>query len=155
MGIEIRIARSEDLDTVVGFSYALFQEDAGQRDPFTNLNWAKEEGHDYFRPMLTDPTHLVLVAIVENKPVGFLVGYLKNKYSVRPIDTAELHSMFVDKPYRGQKVGAALVEALLTWAKENGAERLSVSAYASNEGAIRFYKSFGFRPKNLSLEVGL
>lgn len=155
MNFEVRIAKPTDLDTIVGFSHKLFQEDAGQRDPFTNLNWAPEFGHDYFRPMITDETFLCLLAEVDEKPVGFLIGYLKKPSDVRPIHAAELHSMFVDQEVRSQKIGEALAQQFLQWAKENGSIRASVSAYASNERAIQFYQSLGFAPKSLSLEVGL
>ena len=63
--------------------------------------------------------------------------------------------MFVEKAYRSHKIGAALAQHFLEWTKARGAERVSVSAYAANEGAIRFYKSLGFQPKNLVLEAGL
>ena len=95
MDIEIRIAMPEDLDTVVDFSHKLFQEDAGQRDPFMNLNWATEHGHDFFRPMIIDDGCLCLLAEVEKKPAGFLIGILKKPSDVRPIHAAEL--FFVDR----------------------------------------------------------
>lgn len=152
---ELRAATPADLDTVVGFSHKLFQEDAGQRDPFMNLNWAPEFGHDYFRPMITDDGYLCLLAEIEEKAVGFLIGYLKKPSDVRPIKSAELHSMFVDQEVRGQKIGEALAQHFLQWAKENGSIRASVSAYAANVRAIQFYQSLGFAPKNISLEIGL
>lgn len=155
MTFKIRVATPADLDMIVQFSHGLFQEDAGQRDPYTNLNWANEHGHDYFRPMIPDETFLCLVAEVEQKPVGFLIGYLKKPSDVRPIHAAELHSMFVNEAFRGQKIGESLVKLLFNWAKENGTQRLSVSAYAANDKAIKFYKSLGFMPKNVVLEVGL
>ena len=155
MAFTVREATPADLDAIVGFSHKLFQEDAGQRDPFMNLNWANEHGHDYFRPMIPDETFLCLLAEVEQSSVGFLIGYLKNPSDVRPIHAAELHSMFVNEDFRSQKIGEALVRYFLNWAKENGTQRVSVSAYAANDRAIRFYKSLGFVPKSLVLEVGL
>ncbi len=151
----IRTATPADLDTVVGFSHKLFQEDAGQRDPFTNIDWAPEHGHDYFRPMINDDQFLCLLAEVDQNSVGFLIGYLKKPSDVRPIKAAELHSMFVDKAFRSQKIGEGLAQRFLEWAKENGSIRASVSAYAANVRAIAFYESMGFAPKNVSLEIGL
>ena len=152
---EIRTATPADLDTIVGFSHKLFQEDAGQRDQFTNINWAPEFGHDYFRPMISNDTFLCLLAFIEKKAVGFLIGYLKKPSDVRPINAAELHSMFVDKEVRSQKIGEALAQHFLQWAEENGSIRASVSAYAANVRAIKFYESLGFAKKNVSLEIGL
>ena len=155
MTLQIKAATPADLDTIVEYSHKLFQEDAGQRDPSMNLNWAPEFGHDYFRPMITDETFLCLLAEVDQVPVGFLVGYLKKPSDVRPIKAAELHSMFVDQAFRSQKIGEALAQHFLSWAKENGSIRASVSAFAANVRAISFYESLGFAPKNVSLEIGL
>ncbi|RME83448.1 MAG: GNAT family N-acetyltransferase, partial [Caldilineae bacterium] len=51
-GITIRRADEKDVPIIVELNYALFQEDAGQRDPFMNLNWPREEGHQYFSKLL-------------------------------------------------------------------------------------------------------
>ena len=42
--VSIRRADEKDVSEIVELSYALFQEDAGQRDPWMNLNWPREEG---------------------------------------------------------------------------------------------------------------
>ena len=105
--------------------------------------------------MITDEMFLCLLAQIDQNPVGFLVGYLKQPSDVRPIKAAELHSMFVDKAFRGQKIGAALARYFLNWATEQGSTRASVSAFAANVRAISFYESLGFAPKNVSLEIGL
>ncbi len=64
--------------------------------------------------------------------------------------------MYVLEGYRGQGVGARLVDEFLGWAWSRGAERASVVvAYAANERAIRFYQRAGFRPKSVSLERGI
>ncbi len=49
-------------------------------------------------------------------------------------------------------VGERLVGEFLAWARERGAERASVTAYADNGCAIRFYERYGFRPRSVSLE---
>ena len=50
---------------------------------------------------------------------------------------------------------AELANQFLKWAREKGAERVSVTAYAANERAIAFYERLGFEPRNLSLEMGI
>lgn len=150
--VTLRTAEHFDLRTVVELNHRLFQEDAGQRDPYTNANWAREEGIEYFRDYLDADTSKVLVAEMDGRIVGYLVGYVRGPSSLRPIRSAALESMYVFSEVRSQGVGQQLVEAFLTWCEERGAERVSVTAYASNDGAIRFYERLGFRPKELSLE---
>jgi GNAT superfamily N-acetyltransferase len=48
-----------------------------------------------------------------------------------------------------------LVEAFLEWVSQRGVERVSVTAYAANEGAVAFYQRLGFRPRNITLERGV
>ncbi|GAA1570196.1 hypothetical protein GCM10009789_24700 [Kribbella sancticallisti] len=64
---------------------------------------------------------------------------------------AELVSMFVRASLRGQGVGGRLVDAFVEWAKERGATRLHVTAYAANEAALQLYQSRGFAPLSITL----
>jgi ribosomal protein S18 acetylase RimI-like enzyme len=62
---------------------------------------------------------------------------------------AELESIHVYPQFRGSGIGSRLVEAFLAWAAEHGAVRASVTAYAANESAIRFYERHGFTVRSL------
>lgn len=153
--VKIRKAEQSDVEAIVAFSYALFQEDAGQRDPSMNLEWAKEHGAAYFSNFIASDKNIGLLALVEDNPIGYLVGRSKEATSLSLIKKADLESMFVEEPYRGQGVGAQLAQRFLKWAKEQGAEQITVTAYAANERAIAFYQGLGFKPKNLTLALGV
>jgi GNAT superfamily N-acetyltransferase len=75
------------------------------------------------------------------------------KWRVAP--KAHLISMHVMAEYRGQHVGAQLVEHFKSWAKEKGAVQLRVTAYTANAGAIRFYQRQGFAPLETTLAVDI
>jgi GNAT superfamily N-acetyltransferase len=47
--------------------------------------------------------------------------------------------LYVNPAHRGDGVGARLVETFRSWARRCRAERMSVTAYAANTDAIRFY----------------
>jgi ribosomal protein S18 acetylase RimI-like enzyme len=151
----IRRAVEEDVSVIVEFNYALFQEDARQRDPFMNLNWPREEGHEYFSKLLKSEKSLGLLAEVDGQVVGYLIGYMMRSSTLRPVRLAELESMYVREEYRSRGIGQQLVERFLEWARGQGGERVSVTAYAANERAIAFYRKLGFAPKSLTLELGL
>lgn len=152
---KIRQAGKDDVDAIVELNYALFQEDAGQRDPFMNLNWPREEGEKHFSRLVSDGDSLCLLAEYDGEVVGYLVGYMREKSSLRPVQIAELESMYVKKMFRGRGVGTELADRFLKWAKAKKAERVSVTAYAANKGAIAFYERLGFEARNLSLEMGI
>ncbi len=153
--VTIRRAGEADVSAIVELNYALFQEDARQRDPFMNLNWPREEGHEYFSKLLKSEKSLGLLAEADGEAIGYLIGYMRRSSSLRPVKLAELESMYVQEEYRGQGIGQQLVERFLEWVREQGGERVSVTAYAANERAIAFYRKMGFTPKSLTLELGL
>jgi GNAT superfamily N-acetyltransferase len=63
--------------------------------------------------------------------------------------------MHVMAAWRGQQVGAQLVEYFRTWAKQKGAVQMRVTAYTANTGAIRFYQRHGFSPLETTLAVDI
>lgn len=153
--MEIRQAGLNDVAQIVELNDGLFQEDAGQRDPWMNLNWPGEEGESHFSRLVSDVNSICLLAEHDGDAAAYVVGYVKKGTNLRPVKTAELESMFVKEQFRGHQVGGRLAKAFLEWCKARGVERVSVTAYADNQGAIAFYERLGFRAKSLSFEVGL
>lgn len=153
---EVRLGRAqpEDVTSIVQLSDALFREDAGSRDPTMNLEWAVQEGQNYFTDLLADENAACWVAeyTTDNDLIGYLASRLVEGSSLRPVRVATLESMYVRREFRARGLGTRLVEEFFLWAKGRGAQRASVTAYAANEGAVRFYKREGFSPKSLSLE---
>jgi len=153
--VQIKKATSDDIPSIVELNFALFQEDAGQRDPYMNRNWPKEEGHVHFSKLISGSDSVCFLATTENETIGYLAGYLWDGGSLRPIKLAELESMYVRQPYRGQGVGRQLAAEFVKWARQRGVQRISVTAYAANTRAIAFYRELGFEPKSLLLEQGI
>jgi GNAT superfamily N-acetyltransferase len=112
----IRRAGLGDVAGIAKLSSALFREDAGQRDPFTNLNWPEEEGWGYFAGLVAGDRSLCLLAEFAGETVGYLAGRVGERTTLRPVEVAELESMYVLEEYRGQAVGARLVDEFLGWA---------------------------------------
>jgi GNAT superfamily N-acetyltransferase len=155
MRTKIRTAGRADLDAVVGLAVELFAEDAGQRDPYTDLDWPKREGHAYFGRIIQDATTNCFLAEVDGEIIGSLVARIKRESSLRPVRMAELESMYVRPERRSQGVGAALVAEFFGWARRQRADRASVTAFAGNDRAVEFYARHGFEPKSLSFERSL
>ena len=153
--MRVREARMRDVGTLVELSSALFREDAGTRDPFTNLEWPEQYGRTHFAGFVGRQDRMCLLAEAERVTVGYLAGYVRDCTAFRPVAVAELESMYVREGARRLGVGARLVVGFLAWAEVRGARRVSVTSYASNERAIRFYERRGFVPKSLTLEMGL
>ena len=80
----VREATSADLDAFVASGSALFAEDGGTRDPHMDTTWPAREGHDYYAAAIADPNVLCLVAVVDDRVVGHLLGRLKGHNPTRP-----------------------------------------------------------------------
>lgn len=144
-------ATPADIPAVVTLCDALFQEDSGQRDALMNHAWAWQHGHVYFAGLLDDPTYVVLVAEHRGSVIGYLAGSTTAPGALRPVQSAELESMYVKPDWRGYGVGQALAEALLHWAHGQGAVWITVSAYAANARALAFYERLGFSAHTVTL----
>jgi ribosomal protein S18 acetylase RimI-like enzyme len=155
MRVTIRPATRRDLDDVVALAVQLFAEDAGQRDPYTDLDWPRREGHEYFGGLFGGPSTRCLLAEADGVIAGSLVARINRESRVRPVRVAELESMYVRPEYRSAGVGSALVAEFFEWARGRGAQRASVTAYAANDRALAFYARNGFTPKSVQLELGL
>lgn len=151
--ITIRRATADDLPGLVASSAGLFAEDAGTRDDTMNIEWPATFGAASFASALADPTRAVWVADRDGRVVGHLTAYVAPPSDIRPVTSATLLSMYVFADHRSGGVGGRLVGAFKEWAAEQGASRLTVTAYAANAGAIRFYQRNGFAPKSVELEL--
>ena len=148
----ISVAGTKDVEALVDLNSSLFLEDAGTRDPHTDLSWPANHGRGHFLDLLGNDDALCLLALSEDNAVGYLAGYLKGPTALRPVRIAELQSMYVLPAQRGRGAGGRLVDEFLAWGRAQSAERVSVGAYAANERAIRFYERFGFESRSVTLE---
>jgi ribosomal-protein-alanine N-acetyltransferase len=58
--------------------------------------------------------------------------------------SAELEGVFVDRAYRRQGIGSALVAACIAWAANAGATTVRLEVRASNAPALALYHRYGF-----------
>lgn len=146
----IRVASLDDVVRISYLNRALFREDAGRRDPFVDQGWPVKHGEGYFTAFLGQENSLCLVAEFREEIAGYLAGYVGDGTDLRPVAMAELESMYFAERYRCVGIGARMVRGFLEWAGE--ARLASVTAYAANESAIRFYEKIGFRSRSIVME---
>jgi GNAT superfamily N-acetyltransferase len=148
----VRRAGVDDVDALVELCVGLFIEDGGRRDPAIDVGWPHRNGHRYFGQVIGHDAALGIVAEVDDRAVAYLVGRMREPADTRPIRVANLESMYVLPAHRRLSIGATLVSEFRGWARQMRAERLSVTAFAANLDAIRFYEREGFASRSLTLE---
>jgi GNAT superfamily N-acetyltransferase len=151
--ITVREVSAADIEVWIDLCAGLFAEDGGVRDAYANTRWPEVNGASWFRMSLADPRALLLFAECDGVAVGALCGRFRDSSEYCTAPTANLGSLFVQREFRSRAVGSQLVDRFKKWASELGARRLTVTAYASNEDAIRFYRRHGFAAFEVTLAL--
>jgi aminoglycoside 6'-N-acetyltransferase len=98
----------------------------------------------------TRPRDEAFVAIADDgSVVGMVELWLKRPRPIRgvariPRVEADLGIAVADG-WRGRGAGTALLQAAEAWAREHGAERMSLDLDAGNSGALRLYERLGYK----------
>lgn len=103
-----------------------------------------EQAAARLRDVLNRSDGAVLVAEGED---GMAIGWahVAGTYGVQSDPFAEILAMVVDEDHRSQGIGAALVEAALDWAGQNGFGTVRVRSNVVRERTHAFYERLGFR----------
>jgi GNAT superfamily N-acetyltransferase len=129
----IRLAALHDAP----FAYASLHADEAKR---TDTQWselaeARASGFD----------QTTFLALVSGEVVGIIGGFKPDSDL-----TVELVSMWTAPGSRRSGVGAELVRALMSWAKDGGARSVELWVTEGNAPALRLYQSLGFAPTGVS-----
>jgi GNAT superfamily N-acetyltransferase len=153
LDMAVSVSVTQEVPELVASAAALFAEDAGTHDPLMDLGWPDREGAAYYQDLVEDHDALCLLARADGgAAAGHLIGRLLPVSPLRPgAVRAVLESMRVAAERRREGVGEALVTTFVQWARERGANELSVQAYAQNDSALAFYRAQGFRPFEVKL----
>jgi ribosomal protein S18 acetylase RimI-like enzyme len=159
MDITIKNATLNDLQKVQELNLKLFEKEYKEYDSLLNLDWTLGKvGTKYYKDRISKDDGCVLIAIVDNKIVGYLCGGLIPKkaeaYRNLPI-MAELENTFVLNEFRSKGIGKKLYDEFIKWCKTKGVGKIKVEASAQNELAIKFYRANNFKDYTLVLEADL
>lgn len=141
----IRKAVLSDLSQVQDLNHKLFESDLKH---FNDLNteWPyQKEGEEYFKKRINEKDGVCFVAEVDGQVVGYVAGGWSHlNFSAYKGKRAELENIYVDVEYQRLGIGAALVDKLYKWFKEQGATHIMVDTSVKNQNAISFYHNTGF-----------
>ena len=149
--IIIRKATLEDLSIIQELNNYLFKLEKENYDPTLDTSWpVSKEGKEYFENAITNL--VTLVAIYENKIVGYLIGSLntQNRYNIYL--QAELDNMCILEQYRNLGIGSKLFNKFKEICIENNIKELKVVASYKNQNALEFYKKNGFEEAEITLK---
>lgn len=80
----------------------------------------------------------VRVATVSNEVVGYALAVVRD-------GSAHLEQVSVHPDHAGQRIGANLIDAVTSWARDRGDERLTLTTFADVPWNAPYYRKLGFR----------
>lgn len=146
--MEIRRATEADLRPLRALRLRALTEDlhAFGSTPASELARTDEQWAFRFDPGAT------FAAFADDGALAGMVTGLPDPERDRRVD---LISMWVAPEHRGRGGGAALVEAVCSWAAERGAGEVRLHVVEGNGPAERLYARCGFRPSGVVVDAGV
>ncbi len=93
--------------------------------------------------ILSNTDHIVLVAIEDQKTVGWIHGFYAPK--VESDSFVEIGGLIVDENNRGKRIGKQLVEHIYPWAKKMMCQKVRVRCNELRTESHQFYEHLGFK----------
>ena len=152
--MDIRRANLNDLDVICELNNQLFKLEKENYDSTLVEDWPlTNEGKEYFKDLINN--HYVIVALLNDKIVGYLAGSIEEKGSYELIQYGEINNMFVTKECRGTGIGKKLIDSFKEYCKSQNINNIKVVASFKNKDAINFYHKNGFEDFNLTLTTNI
>lgn len=143
-------ATAADLDTLVELWYDLAVEMEAY-DELNDLVYTEpdEVPDDWFRDNLDSETNTDYLVVHDSETIGFCSLAENDHPSRHDSQALRIVNLYVEADARGRGHGTAVVERVREMARERDFDLLEVSCEWDNDGARRFYRDSGFRPKQV------
>ncbi len=145
--VHIRAAAPSDAATLAALGERTFRDTFGAYNTPENMDAfiSSHYREDLQAAELADPRHLYLLAEVSGTPAGFaLLGNRPLEKGVPGQRPLMLTRLYVDQPFLGAKVGAALMARCMDEARSRGHDVLWLGVWEHNPRAKAFYARWGF-----------
>ena len=139
--MEIRKAKLEEAKEVDNLLTLLIR-DEKQQDDSINLDFKVT---NFYQNYIDDIDKNIIVALENNKIVGYLFGYIKTDQSVTK-KIAVLDALYVLENYRNQKIADKLIIDFKNWVFKNDISNIEVNVCSNNIIAKKLYKKHHFIP---------
>ncbi|WP_207644713.1 GNAT family N-acetyltransferase [Caloranaerobacter ferrireducens] len=140
---KIRKASIEDVDSIVDL-WKKLSVDQLSKDPYYKGKIDFGDEKTTFLNAIKNPKCCIFVAESENKVIGFIEIWLKEKDFYFFIDDyAYILHCFVEEEFRNYKLTRRLFLAAENWAKENDAKYLQADVFQHNSRVIEGLRYLG------------
>lgn len=127
MSVLIRLIEEKDLQDILEISALSFSL------PWSEASYIQE---------LSNPVAKYLVAVIDNKVVGFAGTWIV-------LDESHITNIAVHPNYRNQQIGSKLLEELLKYCNSLGCTKYELEVRLSNKAAQALYSKYGFKENGI------
>lgn len=161
--ITIRRMNMDDLNDIQAlYAYQVEHDD----NPLTALRISSKQHAWEMRrlrqQLMTEQRYIAYVAIqngdenTDHKMVGYVAAILEQQAHLFDVDTvASIEELWVLEDCRNRGIGRALLEELLNDVYQTGIDWVTVHMPIEANDAQEFFKQFGFKQKNVEMQVKL
>ncbi len=153
--MQIRIAVENDIPNINKLLYESSAVHSKNRPDIFKAG-SKQYTDEQLKEIVTDTNRPIFVA-EEN---GEILGYafcIFQKYTNDPfftnVKTMRIEDICVEARYRRRRIGTALFEFVVSFAKTLGCYNVTLNAWACNQAALKFFDSCGLRLQKIGLET--
>ena len=146
--IEIRPIKSGELSLLRQMAIETQLETFGKLNTPENMEAfiQKTFNMDQLKNEFQEPGSIYFMAWEGNEPAGFLRLRLNPEVVEHlGINSIELQRIYVLKKFLGRKIGFALMQKALAYARKNNFEWIWLGVWEKNPKAYEFYKRLGFQ----------
>jgi ribosomal protein S18 acetylase RimI-like enzyme len=144
--ITVRPGRREDAAEAARLWMQSAEEHTAHDPIYATAPGAERVMRRFLADLVGSSHSFLFVAESADRTVGFVSGELREgSPAFRPKTWASVDDVFVEPDHRNLGVGRALLESVKAWAKERGADGISLQVAAANERGRKFYEELGFR----------
>jgi len=153
--MQIRKAKLEDIKKIIALNQKLFDYEYLNFDKTLDCNWPSKN-KKYFKKCITNKNSLTLIAIENNKIVGYFIGAINKTEDYRNITKiAEGENTYILPKYQRKGIGTQFYKRFLEWAKSKGVNRIKTVVSKKNKQSLNWNKKLGFECYNIVLEKEL
>lgn len=142
MEIKIREIEVEDYKELLDFMKKVKGETNSLRGYPNEIKMSYEDEKEHIKKVKSSETSNYFVVMKNNKIIG-CIGF--NGNTARKMKHYGTIGISVLKEYWGRGIATALLEKLISWAKEKGIKKINLDVFENNERAIKLYEKFGFK----------
>ncbi|MBQ8000299.1 MAG: GNAT family N-acetyltransferase [Ruminococcus sp.] len=152
----IRRAEIKDMEGINSLlRQVLYVHHVGRPDIFKEVG--KKYRDEELKAIIEDDSTPVFVAVDEES--GCVLGHcftvvndVQGHSSLVDAKTLYIDDLCVDENARGKRVGKALYEYTLDYARDLGCYNVTLNVWAKNESAMKFYEAMGLTVQKIGME---